>query len=71
MPEVQSQPQSVYELFCHENTKCTLAVAGHEELNEFESVTEAMRAVLERAGPQKSLLKVYNAIGEVVYQTFI
>jgi len=68
MSDTQTAPQ-LFEMFCHENSKCTVKAAGQDDVQEFETVAKAMRTVLERAGSNKLMLKVYSVLGVVIYET--
>jgi hypothetical protein len=62
---------NIFQIFCHENCRCTLKVEDQDNVHEFESVAEAIRAVLQLAGPDKSRLRVYSTLGAKVFEAFL
>ena len=64
-------PPNLFQLFCHDNSRCTLKIGEEGGAREFDTVTDAMRAALQLARGDKSMLKVYSTLGSVVFEASI
>lgn len=64
-----SIPQKFFQLYCHEDSRCTLKIVGHENCHEFETVMEAMCAVVKLADGEKPSLTVFSPLGSVIFET--
>jgi hypothetical protein len=63
---------SNYQIYCHEDARCSLKVAGQEKLQRFEDVSQAIHAAIHlKHDESESLLTVYNALGSLVFQILV
>lgn len=60
-----------FQIYCHEDCKCSLKVVGKPDLHEFESILAAIDAARELSEAGESPLTVYSTIGTVIFETMV
>lgn len=61
-----------FQIYCHQDAKCTLKIDRQEPILEFEDVSEAIRTVVElnRAKGESQLI-IYSTLGSVILQAAV
>jgi len=60
-----------FQVYTHEDLKCSVKVVGRDDVQEFRNFAEAMRAVLRLNGSEKSHLTVYSVMGTVIFEALV
>ena len=66
------QPSS-FQIYCHQDSKCTLKIDRQEPILEFEDVSQAIRTVVVELNRAKgeSRLTIYSTLGNVILQAAV
>jgi hypothetical protein len=60
-----------FQIYCHEDSKCSLKVVGQSDVREFDSILTAVAAAREMSETGESLLTVYSTLGTVIFETLV
>ena len=60
-----------FQVYCHEDSKCSLKVIGEEGVQEFDDVLKAVEAARELSDMGESPLTVYGTSGTVIIEMLV
>jgi len=60
-----------FQIYCHEDSKCSLKIAGQADVRRFENVLEAIDAARYLSDIGKSQLTVYSTVGTIIFETLV
>ncbi|MDR3402172.1 MAG: hypothetical protein P4L99_06700 [Chthoniobacter sp.] len=61
----------LFQVYCHEDSKCSLKVVGQEKVQHFNNVMEAVEAARELSDTGDSPLTVYSTSGTVIFELLV
>ena len=60
-----------FQIYCHEDSRCSLKVVGEDGVREFDDVLTAIDAARGLSTTGKSPLTVYSTLGTVIVETLV
>ena len=60
-----------FQIYCHEDSRCSMKVVGKAEVRQFDSILSAIDAAREMSVYEESPLTVYSTVGTVILETMV